>query len=241
MAEHELKSDLGNTSSAELITIDGPAGTGKSTIARGLARALGFVYFDTGAMYRALALHLTESGISLDDLDAIRKVLSDFEFNIVNTDSGPQFLLNGRDVSAGIRTPQISRAASVVACHREVREKLVDIQRGFARGKQAVYEGRDLGSVVFPDACLKIFLTADPLVRAQRRFQELQSKAPEINLTVEKVLQEQQQRDYEDQHRAVSPLIVPVGAQVVDTSTMTPDEIIQKLVELWHGAVLGSE
>jgi len=236
----ESQSHLENIDGPNLITIDGPAGTGKSTIARGLAKALGYVYFDTGAMYRALALHLVESDIALDDIESIRQILQAFDFNIINHTETPKFLIFGRDVSSQIRTPQISRAASIVACHREVREKLVDIQRGFARGKRVVYEGRDLGSVVFPEARLKIFLTADPLVRAQRRYAELQAKALDTSITLERVLAEQQQRDYEDAHRAVSPLIIPEGAHVVDTSALTPAEIVNKLVELWHGTVLRS-
>lgn len=217
-----------------IITIDGPIATGKSSIAKKLAEDIGFIYFDTGAMYRALTHALLKESISLDDVEGINSYLDNFPFNIKIKLGERSYYVAEEDVSAIIRGPEVSRYVSKVAAIPSVREKLVKKQREFARGVNAVFEGRDMGTVVFPDAELKIFLTGDPLIRAKRRFEELKTKYPEEykNLTLEEALENINLRDHLDSTRENSPLRQAQNAHVIDTSNLSLDEVVLTIEDL---------
>lgn len=218
-----------------IITIDGPSGTGKSTVAKGLARRLEFTFFDTGAMYRSLAWLLQKKKISPDEVEKIVALLPEFHFEIrTELEGGKRYLVNGTDVSEAIRTQQISTLASQFASISEVRKALVKIQRQFGRSADAVFEGRDMGTVVFPDADLKIFLTAKPEVRAERRYRELLAKFPDISesLSSDQILADIVQRDHNDSTRAVSPLKQAHDAILIDTSNLSVEQVIQKIIDL---------
>jgi cytidylate kinase len=217
-----------------IITIDGPAGTGKSTVAKRVAHALGFVYFDTGAMYRALTAVLMKQGISPNDESDIQKVLEDFDFRIVPSVQGLRYLVGDQDLSEIIRSPEVTKLVSAVAAVPAVRRALVDIQRRFAVGNDSVFEGRDLGSVVFPHADLKVYLTALAAERADRRHKELLNRLGEEAPSLQEVLDDLNRRDYEDSTRAHSPLVVPHGAVQIDTSNLTIDEVVSALLDLWQ-------
>lgn len=216
-----------------IITIDGPIATGKSTIAKRLAREIGYIYFDTGAMYRCVAYSISKKQVDADDPAALAQFLENFEFEIKIKHGERYYFVEGEDVTLKIRGEEVTSRVSKISAIPAVREKLVKLQRDFAVGVNAVFEGRDMGSVVFPSAQLKIFLTGRPEVRAERRFKELRAKFPEEtkDLTVEKVLADINQRDEYDSHRQISPLKQPEDACVVDTSTLTLDEIIMKILE----------
>ncbi len=207
-----------------IITIDGPSGTGKSTVARQVAAALDFAFLDTGALYRGAALAVAESGVDITDGEACAQVVSRTTMDL---DDG-HLILNGIDASTTIRENRISKLASVVAAHPEVRAALLDIQRNFAAEHPTVVEGRDTGSVIFPYAPVKIFLSATNEERARRRWLELQHKGIEIEL--EKVMHELEERDQRDSSRAVAPLCIPEKATVVDTTHLSLGEVIENVV-----------
>ncbi len=218
-----------------IVAIDGPSGTGKSTVAKGIAKRLGFIFFDTGAMYRSIAWKIFQEKIPVTDEDAIRKVVSQFQFDIQTDGEGEKrYFVNGEDVTGNIRTPEISLLASQVSSLAFVRKALVKIQRRFGRKADAVFEGRDMGTVVFPDAELKIFLTAKPAVRAERRYRELLLKFPDLgdSLSPKQILHEIEQRDHSDETRAVSPLRQAKDAVLIDTSELSADEVIDKIAKL---------
>lgn len=217
-----------------IITIDGPIATGKSSIAKKLAENIGFIYFDTGAMYRSLTYALLKENISLDDAKAIDNYLNEFAFDIKIKLGERSYFVADEDVTTVIRGPEVSLHVSKVAAIPSVREKLVEKQREFARGVNAIFEGRDMGTVVFPDAELKIFLTGDPLVRAKRRFEELKTKYPEEykDLTLERALENINLRDHLDSTREVSPLKKAKDAHVIDTSDLSLDEIVLAIEDL---------
>jgi cytidylate kinase len=208
-----------------IITIDGPAGSGKSTVARGLAARLGFEFLDTGAMYRSVALALMRSGIDFDDNRRVIEALGDIRIVMLPG----RILLNGEDVSTTIRTPEIAAASSRVAALAHVRHFLVQQQREIAAGRNMVCEGRDQGTVVFPDAVCKYFLDASAESRAKRRFNDMQQRGQEVPL--ERVIREQEERDRRDYTREVSPLRRAEDATVIDTSDMTADEVLNRLEE----------
>lgn len=212
-----------------IIAIDGPSGTGKSTVAKGVAEKLSFTFFDTGAMYRSVALWLVNHGINLDDVEAIAARLPEFSYQIEGTGSSRKYLVDGIDVSEAIRSHEISAFASKIAVYAPVRNMLVEIQRNFGAKTNAVFEGRDMGSVVFPKAELKIFLTADPEVRAKRRFKELSSKNP---ISEKQILHDIQERDLQDSTRTLSPLKQANDAILIDTSKLSADQVIEKVIEL---------
>lgn len=216
-----------------IVTIDGPAGTGKSTVAKLVAERLGLPYFDTGAMYRSFAYLLLEHKIALTELERIGDLLRDFCFEIRTEEGQKRYFANGCDVTEVIRTQPVTKMASQVAALPAVRQELWKIQRAFAEEKGGVFEGRDLGTVVFPEASLKIFLTARPEVRAQRRFEELLRKNPEEAKTLdrEKMQQELQKRDEFDSSREIAPLKCPEGAYVVDTSDLTIEEVVERIIQ----------
>ena len=212
------------------IAIDGPAGSGKSTLARRVAALLGYLYIDTGAMYRAVGLKALRRAVSLDDADALTALARDSRIDLRAKDSAQQVFLDGEDVSAAIRTPQVAEAASKVAVVPGVRQVLVAEQRRAGAQGGVVMEGRDIGSVVFPDAKLKIFLTASPEIRAERRWREHQQKGEDVDLA--RTLEEVHERDRRDRERATSPLIRAQDAVVVDSTAMDPEETARLVVLL---------
>ena len=205
------------------IAIDGPSGAGKSTLAKRVARALGFVYVDTGAIYRTVAYHIAMLGIGPRDKDGVRRVLADAMIEIRYDEAGEQHMwLNGADVTAYLRTPEISDAASKVAALPEVREFLLQMQREAAKRHNVVMDGRDIGTVVLPHADVKIFLTASAEVRAQRRQKELEQEGERLPLQA--VLQQMYQRDRQDIERKVSPLRCAEDAVILDTTHLDLDQ-----------------
>lgn len=215
------------------VAIDGPAGAGKSTIARRLAGELGFRYVDTGAIYRTVAYFMDLWGVSPKDVDGVNRYIDELTVGIEYDDEGVQhMLMNGMDVTGDIRTPEISQKASLISAHAVVRDVLLDMQRSMAEEYDVVMDGRDIGSVVLPKATVKIFLTASPEVRAKRRYQELLEKGQKASYA--QVLRDVQQRDYQDTHRDIAPLKMCRDSVKVDTSEMDLEQsvaAIRKIVE----------
>ena len=212
------------------IAIDGPAGAGKSTVAKKVAGRLGFVYVDTGAMYRTIALYMLEHHVDVDDDKALREALGRIEIGIAYENGVKQMLLNGENVSGRIRTQAVSDQASVTAVKPEVRAKLLDLQRDMARKNNVIMDGRDIGTNILPDAQLKVFLTAGSLERARRRYAELREKGEECDL--DEIRREIEERDYRDSHRAEAPLRKADDAILVDTSDMDADQAADRIVSL---------
>lgn len=212
-----------------IVAIDGPAGAGKSTVAKRLAKELGYTYMDTGAMYRAFAWKVGQGGIDLADEAKLRAALGRTNVELLEEDGRPKILLDGRDVTAEIRTPELSQSASKISALAPVRERMVELQRAIGARGGVVAEGRDIGTVVFPEAEVKIFLTAGPEERARRRFAELGGQGPE--LTLERTLDEMQQRDRRDQERAVAPLRQAEDAVAVDSTGSTVDQVVERIME----------
>jgi len=212
------------------IAIDGPAGAGKSTIAKKLAEKLGFVYIDTGAMYRAMAFYYMNKGIDIDDKEAVIAEFDNINIELKYIDGVQHIYLNKEDVSSLIRTAEVGENASKVSAIAEVRKKLVALQQEIARSINVVMDGRDIASVVLPDADLKIYLTASVEVRAQRRYKERIEKGEDANLAA--IEEEIRQRDYRDMHRDASPLVCVPEAVVVDTSYMSIDEVLEHIISL---------
>jgi len=211
-----------------LITIDGPAGAGKSTIAKRLAASLGYLYLDTGAMYRSVALAAKRKGISFQDEEALARLAREMDLRLEPSGDGVRVLLEGEDVSEAIRTPEIDRLSSLVAQVPGVRAALSARQKELGQEGGVVAEGRDMGSFVFPEADLKFFLTATPEVRAKRRLAQLESKG--LKADYEKILADIVERDKRDRERKIAPLVVPEGAIVIDTSDKTPQEVLELLL-----------
>lgn len=212
------------------VAIDGPAGAGKSTIARRASAALGFIYVDTGAMYRTVALYMLRAGVDLKDAVAVEAELGNVSVDICYQEDGQHVLLNGEDVSSAIRTPEVSLGASAVSAHPVVRNFLFGLQLSLAEKNNVVMDGRDIGTVVLPNAQAKIFLTASPEERARRRFLELQEKG--LPDTYEEVLADVKKRDLQDSTRAVAPLKPADDAVILDTTGYTLEESINKLIAI---------
>ena len=215
------------------IAIDGPAGAGKSTIAKALAKELNYCYVDTGAIYRTVAYFLDLLGVSPKDADGVERYIDELTIKIEYDEEGKQhMLMNGMDVSGEIRTQDISQKASLVSAHKVVRDVLLDMQREVAKQNNCIMDGRDIGTVVLPKAQIKIFLTASPEVRAKRRYDELIAKGQKAELPT--ILKEIIQRDHQDTTRPIAPLKQAKDAVLVDTSDMGIEEVIaaiRKIVE----------
>lgn len=218
------------------IAIDGPAGAGKSSVARAVAQRLGAMYLDTGAMYRTVGLYFLRRGLN-KDLDKIASLAEDMNISVKFEGGAQHMLLDGEDVSAAIRTPEASMAASDVSAVPEVRTRLVRLQRETALGTSIVMDGRDIGTQVLPDATLKIYLTASAEARALRRYAELREKGAVVEY--HRVLDEIVERDYNDTHRAASPLMRAKDAVLVDTTNKTLDQVLDCIFELCQNAIGG--
>ena len=212
------------------IAIDGPAGAGKSTVARGAAEELGFLYVDTGAMYRTIALHLLNGAVDLADHAAVAEALKDVDIRIAYKDGVQRMLLNGEDVSDRIRTEEVSERASVTAAIPCVREKLLDLQRNLAKEQDVLMDGRDIGTNILPDAQLKIYLTASVGERARRRYLELREKGEDCSLSA--IEAEIRERDERDMNRETAPLRQAADAVYLDTSDMDLEQVIAEIVRL---------
>ena len=211
------------------IAIDGPAGAGKSTIAKALARELGAMYLDTGAMYRAIGLHMLRKGL-VDDPDAVAANVNDVDIEVRHVDGVQRIFLSGEDVSEAIRQPEVSMVTSTVSAIPAVRARLVALQQQIAEGHDVIMDGRDIGTKVLPNATLKIYLTASAEERARRRCLELEEKG--MAEPYEKVLKEMVERDYQDTHRAASPLTRADDAVLVDSSDLTLEQSVARMKAL---------
>lgn len=217
------------------IAIDGPAGAGKSTIAKKLAKKLGFIYVDTGAMYRAMAYYFLSNEIAVENQEAIAAVCPDVAVTISYEEGEQQVILNGENVNSKIRTEEVGNMASATSIYPVVREKLVELQRQLAATADVIMDGRDIGTCVLPDAQVKIYLTASSATRAKRRYEELTLKGNKCNLAeIEKDIIE---RDYRDMHRETSPLMQAEDAVLVDSSQMSIDEVVETIYNIYINSV----
>jgi len=212
------------------IAIDGPAGAGKSTVAKMLAKRLGYKYLDTGAMYRAVTVLALDSGVSLDDDREVANLLKNCSLEIIPESNGQKIYLNHRDVTEIIRTPRVSEMVAQVSALPMVRQYLTKLQQDIVAKGNVIADGRDIGTVVMPDAEVKIFLTASPQERARRRYQELIEKGFSVNY--EEILQDVIKRDEMDQNRPISPLRQARDAVLVDTTGLNIEEVVEKLLEI---------
>ena len=212
------------------VAIDGPAGAGKSSVAKAAAKELGFVYVDTGAIYRTIALYVLRQGVAPQDAAGVEGLLPQIEIGMEYTDQGQKMILNGEDVTGLIRTPEVSMAASAVSALPAVRRFLLQLQRDMAASGDVIMDGSDIGTVVLPEAGLKIFLTASPEERARRRFLALQEKGTDT--TLEAVLADMRKRDHDDSSRAAAPLKAAEDAVLVDTTGLTLEEAVSRLKKL---------
>lgn len=220
------------------IAIDGPAGAGKSTIAKRVAKELSFIYVDTGAMYRAMAFDFIQKGIKPDESERIAEACRGADITIVYRDSEQQVLLNGANVTPYLRTEDVGNMASAGAANPEVRKKLVALQQKMGAEKSVVMDGRDIGTKVLPNASVKIYLTASTKTRAMRRFRELEEKGMPCDLN--QIEQDIIQRDQRDMTRAISPLVQAEDAVLVDSSDMTVEEVVNRIISIYKEKVCGS-
>lgn len=212
------------------IAIDGPAGAGKSTVARLVAEKLGYIYIDTGALYRTVAVNALRNGVKTDDVAAVIAILPSTRVELGFSGTFQRVYLNGEDVSEEIRLPEVSLAASNVSAIPEVRHFLLNLQRDIAAENNCIMDGRDIGTVILPNAKYKFFLTATPYIRAQRRYAELKEKGIETDFDV--LYKEIEQRDYQDSHREVDPLRQSGDAVLIDSSALTINEVVDKIVSI---------
>ena len=212
------------------IAIDGPAGAGKSTIAKAVAKRENLIYVDTGAMYRAMALFMLREKVNLADAEAVALKCAEADITIRYENGVQVVLLNGENVNGFLRTEEVGNAASTISVIGKVREKLVELQKKLAAESNCVMDGRDIGTCVLPNAQLKIYLTASSLVRAKRRYEELAAKGEVCNL--EKIRTDIEERDYRDMHREISPLRQAEDAILIDSSDMTVEEVISRIISL---------
>lgn len=212
------------------VALDGPGGAGKSTIAKEIAKQKNIVYVDTGAMYRAIGLYMLCNGININDSRAVCAALPAVDIKLEYTDGAQRIILCGKDVSAEIRKNEVSMAASTVSAYPPVRQFLLETQRSLAKTQSVIMDGRDIGTVVLPNATVKIFITADSRVRAERRYKELLQRGEKI--TYEKVLRDIQRRDYRDSHRRAAPLKQAEDAVLLDTSDMDFDTAVKAVKDI---------
>jgi cytidylate kinase len=212
------------------VAIDGPAGAGKSTIAKRVAKERDFIYIDTGAMFRAMAIHFLRCGIAADDHEKISNAVKDVSVTISYVNGEQQVFLNGENVTGQLRTEEVGNMASASSVVGDVRKKLLELQRNLAASANVVMDGRDIGTVVLPNADVKVYLTASVEVRAQRRYKELIEKGQTADL--EKIKKDIEERDYRDMNREIAPLRQAEDAVLVDSSDMTIDESVQAILDL---------
>ena len=210
-----------------IIAIDGPAGSGKSTISKEISEELGITYLDTGAMYRLFTLKVLKEGVSFNESEKIRELLENLNINIEND----RFYLDGEDVTEKIRTYQVSDNVSKIAALKEVREKMVLLQREFSKSKDVILDGRDIGTVVFPDADIKIFLVADPMERAKRRYRELKEKGEDVSL--DEIFKNIMERDKIDSNRDTAPLRKAADAVEIDTTKMNIKDVKKEILTVY--------
>ena len=211
-----------------IIAIDGPSGAGKSTLAKRLARNLGYTYLDTGAMYRALALKILRQGLDLGDATSLGKIVGATEIDLAERKGNLQVLLDGEDVSALIRTPEVSQMASKTSAFPVVRKRMLELQRALGQKGSVVAEGRDIGTVIFPEAEVKIYLDASVRERARRRYQELREAGREVSL--EETVREMEERDKRDSERDLAPLRKAEDALAIDSSALTADAVTERVM-----------
>lgn len=214
------------------IAIDGPAGAGKSTIARRVAKELSFIYVDTGAMYRAMALYLLREGVDRNNKEQIGEICQNAEISIEYQNGEQIVLLNGENVNAHLRTEEVGNMASVSSAVPRVREKLLSLQRKLAKDMSVVMDGRDIGTTILPDADVKIYLTASSLTRAKRRYLELQEKGAVCNL--DEIQKDIEERDQRDMNREISPLRQADDAILVDSSDLTIEQVVERILEIFR-------
>ena len=213
------------------VAIDGPSGAGKSTVSKAVAKTLGYIYIDTGAMYRTLAYKAIKNNICISpDNSELEKMLSETNLDIRHCEDGQHMFADGEDVTAYIRTPEISMGASKISAIPFVRSGLLDMQRSFAKSNNCIMDGRDIGTVVLPDAEVKIFLTASPEARAKRRFDELVQKGEDVSF--EQVLADMIKRDEDDSNRACAPLAAAEDAVIVDSGDITFEQTVERILEI---------
>lgn len=213
-----------------IVAVDGPAGSGKGTVTKKIEEELGFLNLDTGATYRCVALQTLREGVKIENEDEIVRIANDIDIKIDNTGNKDIILLNGEDVSKEIRTREVTEIVSQVSSIIPVREKMVEVQRNLAKGKNVIVEGRDIGTVVFPNADIKIYLDASEEIRAKRRYEE--NKQNGIDTTYEEVLENVKMRDYNDMHKKVGALKKADDAVVIDSSNLTIDEVTKKIEDI---------
>lgn len=218
------------------IAIDGPSGAGKSTVSKAVAKALGYIYIDTGAMYRTLAYKAVSMGIDISSqVSDVEKMLADTVLDIRHAEDGQHMFADGADVTSYIRTPEVSMGASAISAIPFVRSWLLDMQRSFARENNCIMDGRDIGTVVLPDADVKIFLTASPEARAKRRFDELTEKGEAV--TFDRVLADMIKRDEDDSTRACAPLAAAEDAIYLDSGDITFEQTVNKIIEIINSRI----
>ena len=221
------------------IAIDGPAGAGKSTIARRVAKELSFIYVDTGAMYRAMALYLLRREVNKDDTEQIGNICQDAEISIEYQNGEQIVLLNDENVNSYLRTEEVGNMASVSSAVPRVREKLLSLQRKLARDMSVVMDGRDIGTTILPDADVKIYLTASSLTRARRRYLELQEKGTVCNL--DDIQKDIEERDQRDMNREISPLRQAEDAVLVDSSDLTIQQVVDRILQIFRSKTSGEK
>ena len=221
------------------IAIDGPAGAGKSTIARRVAKELSFIYVDTGAMYRAMALYLLRKEVNKDDTEQIGNICQDAEISIEYQNGEQIVLLNGENVNSYLRTEEVGNMASVSSAVPRVREKLLSLQRKLAKDMSVVMDGRDIGTTILPDADVKIYLTASSLTRARRRYLELQEKGTVCNL--DDIQKDIEERDQRDMNREISPLRQAKDAVLVDSSDLTIQQVVDRILQIFRSKTTGED
>lgn len=221
------------------IAIDGPAGAGKSTIARRVAKKLSFIYVDTGAMYRAMALYLLRKEVNKDDTEQIGNICQDAEISIEYQNGEQIVLLNDENVNSYLRTEEVGNMASVSSAVPRVREKLLSLQRKLARDMSVVMDGRDIGTTILPDADVKIYLTASSLTRAKRRYLELQEKGTVCNL--DEIQKDIEERDQRDMNREISPLRQAEDAVLVDSSDLTIQQVVDRILQIFRSKTAGEK